>query len=272
MDWAKVPLPNVAVNGDFYVCVYPMLEPNGTQLWVAVDSDMISGRSFLVDCYRQGLKKYEEGSAMIRVEGEEAVEFAEIIVDSISVREEGFKLTFRIVASGNIAEVKATLQADSLIKDHEVTYEYGFYNVMLNWSMFSGLKEPVRLMLSARTLNSTSTLTVKLSETIFSKYLRLIDENKFLKAMLNNSRLERETFGHKLHNKEVEITVLKASLEAYEKRCLNEVEEAKKLAEELNMMRFLTVSLAVFTISLFIIFVKGMRSASLKEKGFGKDA
>ncbi|MBO3809929.1 MAG: hypothetical protein FGF50_10130 [Candidatus Brockarchaeota archaeon] len=98
-----------------------MLEPNGTQLWIDVDNDTASGRSFLVDCYEGKVSKYEAGNAMIRIEGEEAVSFAEIIIDFISVEEERLELAFRAAPPGNDTEVKATLQTGSKMGESRLT-------------------------------------------------------------------------------------------------------------------------------------------------------
>jgi len=62
LHWARIPLPNVTVRGDFYVCVYPMLDFNGTQLWIAIDNGTASDRCFLIDCYRQGLRDWTGAS------------------------------------------------------------------------------------------------------------------------------------------------------------------------------------------------------------------
>lgn len=257
LDWAMLPLPNILVKGDFHVCIYPMLEPNGTQLWIAVDRDTFSGRSFLVDCYAGRVSKYEDGNMMVRVEGEEAASLVEKIADSISVKEEVLELTFRVASPGNVTGAKAILQTGSMMEECEVILENGFYRVAVEWSRLSGLTEPVRLILSVKTLNSTATLAIELSETLFSKYLWLRDENGFLKAMLNNSRLEREVLQHKLDAKDDAITTLRASLEAYEKRWLKETEGNEKLARELNVMRLLTGFLGSLTALLLIVLLRG---------------
>ncbi|MBO3808319.1 MAG: hypothetical protein FGF50_01820 [Candidatus Brockarchaeota archaeon] len=256
LDWAKVPLPSIVVKGGFYVCVYPMLEPNGTQLWIAMDNDTIPDRSFLIDCYRQEMGKFDGGNVMTRVEGEEATDLAEIILDSIFVEEETLRVLFRVIATSNITDVNAALQTGSLTEDCEVIYREGLYEVTVDWPRLFGLKEPARLTLRAETLKSTATLVVKLSETLFSEYLRLRSENRFLKVMLNNSRLERETLEHVLEGKETDITIMKASLEAYEKKWLKEAEEAEKLTRELNVMRLLTGFLGLSTVLLFAILLR----------------
>ncbi|MBO3832903.1 MAG: hypothetical protein FGF51_05900, partial [Candidatus Brockarchaeota archaeon] len=256
LDWAKIPLPSIIMKGDFYVCVYPMLELGGTQLWIAIDNDTASDRGFLVDCYRQEMRKLDGGSVMIRVEGEEATDLAEIILNSIFFEKETLRTLFRVIATSNITEVSAVLQTDFLTEDCGVIYREGLYEVIVDWSRLLGIEEPAKLTLRAKALNSTATLVVKLGETFFSEYLQLRGENEFLKAMLNNSRLERETLGRMLEGKETDITIMKASLEAYEKKWLNEAEEAEKLTQELNVMRLLTGFLGLSTVLLFTILLR----------------
>ncbi|MGB9718951.1 MAG: hypothetical protein ACPL4E_11070, partial [Thermoproteota archaeon] len=70
LHWAKIPLPSVIVRGDFYVCIYPMLEFSGTQLWIGVDNDTAPDGCFFIDCYKQEVKEWGRGRAMMRVEGE----------------------------------------------------------------------------------------------------------------------------------------------------------------------------------------------------------
>ncbi|MBO3833084.1 MAG: hypothetical protein FGF51_06845 [Candidatus Brockarchaeota archaeon] len=266
LDWAKVILPGVIVEGNFYVCVYPMLEPNETQLWIAIDNDTISDRSFLVDCYRQEMRKLDGKSVMIRVKGEEATDLAEIILDSISVEKESLRILFRVIATSNVTEVSAALQTGSLTEDCEVMHRGELYEVTVNWPKLSGLKEPAGLILRSKTLNSTTNLVIKLGETLFSEYLRLRDENWFLRAMLNNSR-EQETLRHMLEGKEADITIMKASLEAYEKKQLREAGEVEKLAQELNLMRLLMGFLGLSMILLFIVLGRKSHASSASTGG-----
>ncbi|MEM3648160.1 MAG: hypothetical protein QW506_03230, partial [Thermoproteota archaeon] len=81
--WANIPLPNLTVNGDFYVCIYPCFSLDATQLWIGVDDDPpISDRSLLVD-REEGriVRVWDENSGrpknfMIRAEGAQAVSIA----------------------------------------------------------------------------------------------------------------------------------------------------------------------------------------------------
>ncbi|MBO3842561.1 MAG: hypothetical protein FGF48_09150 [Candidatus Brockarchaeota archaeon] len=271
LDWAKVPLPSIVVKDNFYICIYPMLEPNGTQLWTAIDNDTISDRSFLVDCYRQEMRKYDEGNAMIRVEGEEAVDFVEIVPDSIFVEEGALRILFRVIATSNVTEVSAVLQAGSLTEDCEVIYKEGLHEATVDWPRLFGLKEPARLTLRAKTLNSTATLAIKLGENLFSEHLRLKDENRFLRAMLNNSRLERETLERALQGKETDITIMKASLEAHERKWLKEVEVTEKLTRELNVIKLLAGFLGLSMALLFTILLRrGLIQARPPRGGGGR--
>ncbi|MBO3842564.1 MAG: hypothetical protein FGF48_09165, partial [Candidatus Brockarchaeota archaeon] len=271
LDWTRIPLPSVVVKGDFYVCVYPMLEPNGTQLWIAIDNDTVSGRSLLVDCYRQETKRYDRGNAMMRVEGEEATDFAEIIPDSIFVEEEVLRIFFRVITRSNVTEISAVLQRGPQTVDCKVVRKGELYEVVVDWPRLSGLKELAKLKLRAKTLNSTTTLVVKLGEILFSKYLRLRDESESLRAMLNNSKLKQEASEHVLGGEETDVTVLRASLEAYEKKWLKEAKEVEKLTRELNAMRLLTGFLGLSTVLLFIALLKRgpIQARPLRNEGSG---
>ncbi|MEM2997998.1 MAG: hypothetical protein QW542_03525 [Thermoproteota archaeon] len=268
LNWAKIPLPSMIVTGDFYVCVYPMLEPNGTQLWIAVDEDTASWRSFLIDCYAGRLSRCEAGSAMVRAEGEEAACFAEIIVESISAGEEGLGLVFKVVSPSNATEVKAVLQTGSAIEDCKVTLEEKSYMVTVPWTELSGLTQPAGLVLSVKALNSTITLAIGLSEKLFSKHLKLMEENRLLKTVLNSSRLEQEALRSMVENREADATVLKASLEVSEGKWLKKAEEAERLARELHATRLLTILLGVSTVLLSILLLRSKTSlARLRRDG-----
>lgn len=262
LGWARISLPGIIVRGDFYVCVYPMLELNGTQLWIAVDNDTISDRSFLVDCYRQEMEKYDGGIAMIGVEGEEAADSVKIVPDSIFAEEKALRLFFRVLAESNVTEVKAILQTGLLTEDCEVVYKEGLYEVMVDCSRLSGLREPAELTLSARASDSITFLTVKLGETLFSAYFRLMGENALLKTMLNSSRPECEVLEDKLGNKEASIIALRSLLNAYEERLLEEAFRIERLCVELNILRILTVLLAASILFLLLIVLRRRLFAS----------
>ncbi|MEM4230158.1 MAG: hypothetical protein QXZ66_10425 [Thermoproteota archaeon] len=273
LDWARIPLPSIVVESNFYVCVYPLLEPNRTQLWIAMDNDTVSNRCFLVDRYRQEVRKFDRGNAMIRVEGEEATDLAEITLDSIFVEEESLRVLFRVIATGNVTEVSAALQIGSLTEDYKVTYKEGLYEVAIDWSKLLGLKEPAKLALKAKTLNSTPTLLIKLGEALFSEYLQLKGENKLLRAALNSSRLEQEALRHRIEDKEADMAIMRASLETYEKRLLRDAEEVEKLTREFNAMRLLTGLLGLSAILSFIILRrKSMQARLHRWKEVNRDA
>ena len=249
LHWAKMPLPNVVVKGDFYICVYPMLEFNGSRLWIAVDNDTAPNNCFLIDCYRQEVKSWKGGQVMIRVEGEEAVNIIEIVPHSVSIGEDALELSFKTAGPSNDIELKATIQAGSLIEDCEVKYEKGLYKTRVEWLKLSGLKSPVKLLLVAKALNSTMTLTVGLNTSLFSKYVQLEEENERLRAMVNSSCVELRD---RLEKEDNNITLLSASLKEYREIISEKDEENKRLVEELNAMRLLTVSLAILTV--FLLF------------------
>ncbi len=200
LNWARILLSNVVVKGDFYICVYPLLELNGTQLWIAVDNDTAADRSLLVDSYKQETRRFKGGSAMIRVEGEEATDFIKIIPDSIFVEEEALRLFFRVIATDNITEVNAVLQTGPLLEDCKVIRKNELYEAMVDWSRLSGFKEPAKLTLSAKTPSSITSLTIRLGETLPSAYFQLRDENEFLRTMFNGSKPEWEVLKDKLEN------------------------------------------------------------------------
>jgi len=247
LHWAKISLPNVVVKGDFYICVYPMLVFNGSQLWIAVDNDTAPDNCFLVDCYRQEVKSWKGGQAMIRVEGEEAVDIIEIVPHSVSIGEDALELSFKTVEPSNDVELKATIQAGSLIVDCEVKYEKGLYKTRVEWLRLSGLKSPVKLLLVAKALNSTMTLTVGLNATLFPKYVQLEEENERLRAMVNSSCVELRALRDRLEKEDNSITLLSVSLKEYREIISEKDGENKRLVEELNAMRLLTVSLAILT-------------------------
>ncbi|MEM2057562.1 MAG: hypothetical protein QXO76_04860 [Thermoproteota archaeon] len=105
--WARIPLPNITVNGDFHVCIYPCFSLDATQLWMGVDDDPpISGRSFLVN-KEEGriVRAWDEKSGrpknfMIRVEGIQAVTIASISISSIRVGGQSIEVKLNIASSG----------------------------------------------------------------------------------------------------------------------------------------------------------------------------
>jgi len=186
---------------------------------------------------------------MIRVEGEEAVNIIEIVPHSVSIGEDALELSFKTAGPSNDIELKATIQAGSLIEDCEVKYEKGLYKTRVEWLKLSGLKSPVKLLLVAKALNSTMTLTVGLNTSLFSKYVQLEEENERLRAMVNSSCVELRD---RLEKEDNNITLLSASLKEYREIISEKDEENKRLVEELNAMRLLTVSLAILTV--FLLF------------------
>jgi hypothetical protein len=269
LHWARIPLPNVTVRDDFYICVYPMLEFNGTQLWIGIDNDTAPGNCFLIGCYKQEVRSFKGGQAMIRVEGEEIIDFIEIIPNSIFIDEDTLKISFKIVAPSDSVEVRATLQAGSLIEDCEVVFDKGLYRARIGWLMLSGIKEPAELSLSAKALNLTATLAIGLNETLFSKHLELKEENEWLRAMVNGSGIELGALRNKLEKEENTTALLRASLKEYQEMMSEKTEENERLTEELNMMRLLVVSLAVSTVFLLIVLV---RRRTLGKSGGDKNA
>lgn len=245
LDWSRIPLPSVVVKGNFYVCVYPMLEFNGTQLWIAMDNDTAPDRCLLIDCYRQEVRGWKKGHAMIRVEGEEVIDFIEIIPDAISMNEDVLELYFKVIAPSNDTEVRSVIQIGSLTEGCEVIYEKGLYRTRVEWSKPMNVKEPVKIMLSAKALNLTTTLVLKLNGTVFSKYLRLKEENERLKATIDGFKVEMEVLRNRLEKEENATALLNTSLKEYQRMLSEKAEENEKLIEELKTLRILIVLLAI---------------------------
>jgi len=264
LSWAEILSPNAIVKSDFYVCIYPMLKFSGTQLWIGIDNDTAPNRCFLINCYKQEMRDWKGGQAMIRVEGEEIIDFIEIIPYSISMDEDALELSFKIVVLSDDVKIRATLQAGSLIEDYEVTRKEGLYKVRIEWLKLLGLKSPVKLLLSAKTLNSTATLTIGLNETLFSKYLGLEEENEYLRAMVNSSNAELRALRDKLGKEENVAALLGISLKEYQKIISEKTKENERLTGELGIIRLLAISLAISTVSLFIMLLRrGIRLGKL---------
>ncbi|MGB9717716.1 MAG: hypothetical protein ACPL4E_04675, partial [Thermoproteota archaeon] len=256
LHWARVPLSNVIVNGGFYVCVYPMLDFSGTQLWIAMDNDTAPDNCFLVDCYRQETEDWRGGHAMIRVEGEEATDYIEIVPDSISVNEDALELIFKIVASSNDTEAGATILVGSSTEDCEVICEKGLCRTSIEWLRLLGLEEPAKLLLSAKALNSTATLTIKLNETLLSKYLRLKEENEHLEAMVNSCKVEIEVLRSRLEKEGDATAFLSTLLKEYQEMLSEETVENERLIKELSILGFLTILLAILTAFLLFLILR----------------
>jgi len=127
-----------------------------------------------------------------------------------------------------------------------------------------GLKSPVKLLLSAKTLNSTATLTIGLNETLFSKYLGLEEENEYLRAMVNSSNAELRALRDKLGKEENVAALLGISLKEYQKIISEKTKENERLTGELGIIRLLAISLAISTVSLFIMLLRrGIRLGKL---------
>jgi hypothetical protein len=256
LSWAKIPLPSVIVRSDFYVCVYSMLESNGTQLWIAVDNDTFPNRCFLIDCYRRELGDWKGGHAMIRVEGEEVIDIIEIAPKSIFMSEDALELFFRIVASSNDVETRAILQVGSLIDECVVECEKGLYKTRVEWLKLLGLKSPAKLLLSAKAINLTTTLTIELNESLFSKYLELKEENEHLRVMINSSEVELKALRDGFEKEKDSAAFLSASLKEYQKMVSEKTRENERLVEELSILRPLTISLAILTVFLLFIILR----------------
>jgi hypothetical protein len=84
----------------------------------------------------------------------------------------------------------------------------------------------------------------------------LKEENKRLRALVNNSTVELRASRDKLEIEKNTTALLRASLKEYQEMVLERTRENERLTEELNIMRLLTVSLAVSTAFLLVMLVR----------------
>ncbi|MBO3798539.1 MAG: hypothetical protein QW491_01640 [Thermoproteota archaeon] len=262
--WARIPLPNITVNGEFYVCIYPCFSLDATQLWIGVDEDPpISGRSLLVN-REEGriVKVWDEKSGrprnfMIRVEGAQAVSIASIGVSSIRVGEQAIEVRLNIASSQSIVSVEGILR-------HGLTWDP--CSIILEGNAYvARLPEPGNLTVNVKTMDSTFGATLNIQVEIWKAYSEL--RNRV--GMLEESN---ETLTHlveELSSKVVELNTSVVELNALnrvlEERWLNSLSrmhtlnntlatvrsEAEALRGENNVLRIVCIILAslfVFTL------------------------
>ena len=284
VDWARIPLPNVTVDGDFYTCVYPMLEIGKTELWIGVDNDSsIVGRSYFVDCYEGkivngwNVSHVGPGNVMIKVEGIQAVSFTQVKIKSIIATKDGAGVDFRVLSNEEIVDVKAMALHNGISENCEVIQVNGTYRTRVG-----GLKPAwtTKLMIIAKTLNSTASITIEISGDFWSDYSKLREENDRLKSAANNATLELELkrFEDIIEQKNLIIADLKSSFRIYEERWLETITNAKQLNEttknlkrelddlnlQLNVFKIATVSFAAIMLLLAVVVLKRRSSNSTR--------
>ncbi|MBO3799305.1 MAG: hypothetical protein QW491_06245 [Thermoproteota archaeon] len=231
--WARIPLPNITVTGDFHVCIYPCFSLDATQLWIGVDEDPpISGRSFLVN-REEGriVKVWDEKSGrprnfMIRAEGAQAVCIASIGVSSIRVGEKSIEVRLNIASSQPIVSVEGILR-------HGLTWDP--CPIVLEGNAYvARLPEPGNLTVNVRTMDATFGETLNIQVEIWDAYSSL--RNRV--GMLEESNQTLTNLVKELSSKVVELNTSVVELNA-----LNRVMEERWLST-LSHMRTLNNTLA----------------------------
>ena len=170
--WARIPLPNLTVNGEFYVCIYPCFSLGATQLWIGVDEDPpISNRSLLVDREEGRIVKtwnVESGrprNFMIRVEGAQAVSVASIGVSSIRIGEQGVEVRLNIASSQPVVSVEGILKHGLTWDPCPLTIEENIY--------VARLPGPGNLTVNVKTMDAMFGATINVQVEVWKAYLEL---------------------------------------------------------------------------------------------------
>ena len=282
-SWANVPLPNLTVNSDFYVCIYPCFSLDATQLWIGVDDDPpISGRSLLVN-REEGriVKAWDEKSGrprnfMIRAEGIQAVSIPSISVSSIRVGEHGIEVKLNIASSQPIISVEGILKHGLAWDPCPITLEGNSY--------VARLPEPGNLTVNVKTMDATFGSTLNIQVEIWKAYSDL--RNRV--GMLEESNQTLTNLVQELSLKAVELNAsvveLKALNKVLEERWLNSLNqtrflnntlatvrgEAEALRGENNWLRAGCVTLASITIFTLLVIIRlsgKLRRAQRRETG-----
>ncbi|MBO3810111.1 MAG: hypothetical protein FGF50_11040, partial [Candidatus Brockarchaeota archaeon] len=232
-SWAKIPLPNLTVNSDFYVCIYPCFSLDATQLWIGVDEDPpISGRSLLVN-REEGriVRAWDEKSGrprnfMIRTEGIQAVSIASIGVSSIKVGEHGIEVKLNIASSKPIVSVDGILRHGLTWDPCQIIFEGNSY--------VARLTEPGNLTVNVKTIDAMFGSTLKIQVEIWEAYLRLRSRVGILEE-------SNETLTNLVQ--ELSLRVAELNNTIVELKALNRIMEERWL-NSLNQTRFLNNTLA----------------------------
>ncbi|MEM3905846.1 MAG: hypothetical protein QXZ17_03105 [Nitrososphaerota archaeon] len=261
-NWARILLPNITVNSDFYVCIYPCFSLDATQLWIGVDDDPpISGRSLLVN-REEGriVRAWDEKSSrprnfMIRVEGIQAISIASIGVSSIRVGEQAIEVRLNIASSQPIVSVEGILRHGLTWNPCPIILEGNAY--------VARLTEPGILTVNVKTMDATFGETLNIQVEIWGEYSNL--RNRV--GMLEESN---ETLTHlvkelsskvvELNNTAVELNSLNMVMEERWLNTLNQAQalnntlatvsaEAEALRGENNSLRIICITLASLLVS-----------------------
>ena len=282
-SWARIPLPNITLNSDFYVCIYPCFSLDATQLWIGVDEDHpISGKSFLVDRVEGRIvKTWDEKSGrpknfMIRVEGAQAVSIANIGVSSIRVGKQGIEVRLNIVSSQPIVSVEGILRRGLTWDPCPITLENNAY--------VARLVEPGNLTVNIKTMDSTFGATINIRVDVWEAYSNL--KNRV--GMLEESNETLTLLVQELSRRVVELNNTVVELNAlnrvFEERWLNALSKAQSLNETLttvrgeaealrgenNWLRIICVilaSMAIFTLLVILGLGRRLRKAQRREAG-----
>ncbi|MEM3746209.1 MAG: hypothetical protein QXN67_01890 [Thermoproteota archaeon] len=282
-SWARIPLPNITVNGEFYVCIYPCFSLDATQLWIGVDEDPpISGRSLLVN-REEGriVKTWDEKSGrpknfMIRVEGMQAVSIVSIGVSSIRVGKQDIEVRLNIASSKPIVSVEGILR-------HGLTWDP--CPIILEGNIYvARLPEPGNLTVNVKTMDATFGETLNIQVEIWGAYSRLRNRVGILEESnetLTNLVQELSLKVVELNASVVELNALNRVMEGRWLNALNKTRflnntlatvraEAEALRGENNSLRIICIilaSLLVFTLLVVIGLSRRLRKARRRETG-----
>jgi hypothetical protein len=262
--WARIPLPNLTVNGEFYVCIYPCFSLGATQLWIGVDEDPpISNRSLLVDREEGRIVKtwnVESGrprNFMIRVEGAQAVSVASIGVSSIRIGEQNIEVRLNIASSQPVVSVEGILKHGLTWDPCPLTIEENIY--------VARLPGPGNLTVNVKTMDAMFGATINVQVEVWKAYLELRkkvgmleESNQTLTSLVQELSLRVM----ELNNSVVELKALNRVMEERWLNALNQVQtlnetlvtvrsEAEALKDENNWLRITGIifaTLAVFTL------------------------
>jgi hypothetical protein len=281
--WARIPLPNLTVNGEFYVCIYPCFSLGATQLWIGVDEDPpISNRSLLVDREEGRIVKtwnVESGrprNFMIRVEGAQAVSVASIGVSSIRIGEQGVEVRLNIASSQPVVSVEGILKHGLTWDPCPLTIEENTY--------VARLPGPGNLTVNVKTMNAMFGATLNIQVDIWEtcselrKRVGMLEEsNQTLTSLvqelsLRMGELNRTMVELKALNRVMEERWLTALDQA---RSLNNTlatvsGEAEALRRENHWLRIACATLAFLAV-LTLLVALGL-SRRLRKPTEGKEA
>lgn len=267
--WAHILLPNIIINSDFYICIYPCFSLDATQLWMGVDDDPpISGRSFLVN-REEGriVKTWDEKSGrpknfMIRAEGIQAVSIASIGISSIRVEEQDIEVGLNIASSRPIVGVEGILRHGLAWDPCPIILEGNAY--------VARLPEPGNLTVNVKTMDATFGATLNIRVEIWEKYSMLRSRVGMLEESnetLTNLVKELSSKLEELNNSVVELNALNRVMEGRWLNALNQTQflnstlaavrsEAEALRGENNWLRVACVTLSSTTIFALLVIIR----------------